>query len=77
MLSYFEVVLSIAHFLIGEFMLLVGIAADPETQQLVTYICMSHSRYHSFVCQLTSPAMTHSPEIVQLDTVRVYHSGPV
>ncbi|KAK6331945.1 hypothetical protein TWF718_002482 [Orbilia javanica] len=42
-----------------EFMLLVGTAADLDTQQLITYI-----------------SMTHSPEILQLDTVRAYHSGP-
>ncbi|KAF3928456.1 hypothetical protein ABW20_dc0103580 [Dactylellina cionopaga] len=42
-----------------EFMLLVGTAADLDTQQLITYI-----------------SMTHSSEILQLDTVRAYHSGP-
>jgi cation diffusion facilitator family transporter len=42
-----------------EFLLLIGVAADPDLQQLITYI-----------------AVTHSPEISQIDTVRVYHSGP-
>jgi cation diffusion facilitator family transporter len=43
----------------AEFMLLVGIVADMETQRLVTYV-----------------SLTHSPKILRLDTVRVYHSGP-
>ncbi|PSR79202.1 cation efflux family-domain-containing protein [Coniella lustricola] len=43
----------------AEFLLLVGVAASVETQQLITYVCC-----------------THSPAIKQIDTVRVYHSGP-
>jgi cation diffusion facilitator family transporter len=43
----------------AEFMLLVGIVADTETQQFITYV-----------------SLTHSPAILGLDTVRVYHSGP-
>lgn len=43
----------------AEFMLLVGVVASAETQQLITYV-----------------GMTHSPEVRQIDTVRVYHSGP-
>ena len=42
-----------------EFMLLVGVVASVETQQLITYVCV-----------------THSPAVRQIDTVRVYHSGP-
>lgn len=42
-----------------EFLLLVGVVASVETQQLITYVCV-----------------THSPAIRQIDTVRVYHSGP-
>lgn len=42
-----------------EFLLLVGIVANVEIQQLITYVCL-----------------THSPDIRQIDTVRVYHSGP-
>ncbi|ROW06152.1 hypothetical protein VMCG_04685 [Cytospora schulzeri] len=42
-----------------EFLLLVGVVASVETQQLITYVCC-----------------THSPAIRQIDTVRVYHSGP-
>ncbi|CAK7270454.1 hypothetical protein SEPCBS57363_004109 [Sporothrix epigloea] len=42
-----------------EFMLLVGVVASVETQQLITYVCV-----------------THSPAVQQIDTVRVYHSGP-
>lgn len=43
----------------SEFLLLVGVVADVETQQLITYVCL-----------------THSDLIQQIDTVRVYHSGP-
>lgn len=42
-----------------EFLLLVGVVASVEMQQLITYVCC-----------------THSPLIKQIDTVRVYHSGP-
>ncbi|CAK7272501.1 hypothetical protein SEPCBS119000_005158 [Sporothrix epigloea] len=44
---------------LNEFMLLVGVVASVETQQLITYVCV-----------------THSPAVQQIDTVRVYHSGP-
>ncbi|KJR82874.1 uncharacterized protein SPSK_04195 [Sporothrix schenckii 1099-18] len=43
----------------AEFLLLVGVVASVETQQLITYVCV-----------------THSPAVQQIDTVRVYHSGP-
>ncbi|ORY71767.1 cation efflux family-domain-containing protein [Pseudomassariella vexata] len=42
-----------------EFMLLVGVVSSVEMQQLITYVCL-----------------THSPAILGIDTVRVYHSGP-
>ncbi|KAJ0337543.1 hypothetical protein COL922a_006643 [Colletotrichum nupharicola] len=42
-----------------EFQLLIGVSAEPEFLQLITYI-----------------AMTHSPDVKQIDTVRAYHSGP-
>ncbi|KAI9886015.1 MAG: hypothetical protein M1823_002182 [Watsoniomyces obsoletus] len=42
-----------------EFQLLVGVTANVELQQLITYV-----------------SMTHSPSILQIDTVRAYHSGP-
>ena len=44
---------------LAEFLLLVGVVASVETQQLITYVCV-----------------THSPAVRQIDTVRVYHSGP-
>ncbi|KAI0201028.1 cation efflux family-domain-containing protein [Astrocystis sublimbata] len=47
------------HTALAEFKLLVGVAASVETQQLITYVCL-----------------THSPAILGIDTVRVYHSGP-
>jgi cation diffusion facilitator family transporter len=43
----------------AEFMLLVGVTASVEIQQLITYV-----------------SVTHSQDIKQIDTVRVYHSGP-
>ena len=43
-----------------EFMLLVGVVASVETQQLITYVCLTHS----------------PDAIRGIDTVRVYHSGP-
>lgn len=42
-----------------EFLLLVGVVAGVEIQQLITYVCI-----------------THSDAVRQIDTVRVYHSGP-
>jgi len=61
----------------SEFQLLIGVSADTQTQQLITYICKQ-----SF-CLIRGPsranmqtAMTHSPHIVSLDTVRAWHSGP-
>jgi cation diffusion facilitator family transporter len=42
-----------------EFLLLVGVVASVDAQQLITYVCL-----------------THSEAIRQIDTVRVYHSGP-
>ncbi|EFX01373.1 cation efflux family protein [Grosmannia clavigera kw1407] len=47
------------HTAFSEFLLLVGVVASVETQQLITYVCV-----------------THSPAVRQIDTVRVYHSGP-
>ncbi|KAK7753108.1 hypothetical protein SLS62_004839 [Diatrype stigma] len=43
-----------------EFLLLVGVVASVETQQLITYVCLTHS----------------PDTILGIDTVRVYHSGP-
>ncbi|MCJ1274602.1 hypothetical protein MMC21_002399 [Puttea exsequens] len=43
----------------SEFQLLIGVTADTQIQQWITYI-----------------SVTHSPEIVAIDTVRAYHSGP-
>ena len=47
------------HTAFEEFMLLVGKAASVDMQQLITYVCV-----------------THSEAVRQIDTVRVYHSGP-
>jgi divalent metal cation (Fe/Co/Zn/Cd) transporter len=43
----------------SEFLLIVGVSASVEMQQLITYVCV-----------------THSPSVLGIDTVRVYHSGP-
>ncbi len=45
---------------VQEFLLLVGVVASVETQQLITYVCLTHS----------------PDTILGIDTVRVYHSGP-
>ncbi|KAI1253909.1 hypothetical protein MGN70_004304 [Eutypa lata] len=45
---------------VQEFLLLVGVVASVETQQLITYVCLTHS----------------PETILGIDTVRVYHSGP-
>ena len=47
------------HTAYSEFQLLIGVTADTQMQQWITYI-----------------SMTHSPDIVAIDTVRAYHSGP-
>ena len=47
------------HTAYSEFQLLIGVTADTQMLQWITYI-----------------AMTHSPQIRQIDTVRAYHSGP-
>ena len=44
----------------SEFQLLIGVTADPQTLQLITYISMTHSPTH----------------ITGIDTVRAWHSGP-
>ncbi|KAL8987991.1 MAG: hypothetical protein Q9177_002867 [Variospora cf. flavescens] len=71
-----------------EFLLLIGVTADTQLQQWITYICnlpyspssKSPSTLQPSTCPLTSvfkqTAMTHSPQILSLDTVRAYHSGP-
>ncbi|KAK8001456.1 cation diffusion facilitator 1 [Apiospora marii] len=43
-----------------EFLLLVGVVASVEMQQLITYVCLTHS----------------PDNIQGIDTVRCYHSGP-
>lgn len=72
----------------SEFQLLIGVSADTSMLQWITYICQSslppiQPQLFSFVflTKLTKPkkilvAMTHSPQILALDTVRAYHSGP-
>ena len=47
------------HTAYSEFQLLIGVTADTQIQQWITYI-----------------SMTHSPDVVAIDTVRAYHSGP-
>lgn len=69
------------HSAYGEFQLLVGVTADTKMQQLITYICMfipfrffwTPGNSHSLTFL---SAMTHSPVITAIDTVRAYTSGP-
>jgi len=66
----------------SEFRLLVGVSADADFLRFVTYVCTSlrltptplPPRLPSLTVRNT--AMTHSPLIVSLDTVRAWHSGP-
>lgn len=63
----------------SEFQLLIGVTADTNMLQLITYICKSP--IPPFTVLQTSnadfdQAMTHSPFVKQIDTVRAYHSGP-
>lgn len=67
----------------SEFQLLIGVTADTPMLQHITYICMYFSLLPSAfslpaTCLIifSTPAMTHSPAIRQIDTVRAYHSGP-
>jgi cation diffusion facilitator family transporter len=62
----------------SEFQLLIGVTADTQMQQLITYICtfpLPSSHIH-FETPLIRIAMTHSPAITAIDTVRAYTSGP-
>jgi len=61
----------------SEFQLLIGVTADTNMLQHITYICKLHHTHHvSSHGTNISTAMTHSPAIKQIDTVRAYHSGP-
>ena len=61
----------------SEFQLLIGVTADTAMLQHITYICKPSIICLLHISQLTSfSAMTHSPAIRQIDTVRAYHSGP-
>lgn len=61
----------------SEFQLLIGVTADTNMLQHITYICKSLLVSHlASITDKISTAMTHSPAIRQIDTVRAYHSGP-
>lgn len=69
------------HSAYGEFQLLVGVTADNKMQQLITYICMFPTIMALHLSKTLetnnySTAMTHSPLITAIDTVRAYTSGP-
>ncbi|KAJ5901770.1 hypothetical protein N7495_002298 [Penicillium taxi] len=65
------------HSAYGEFQLLIGVTADAKMQQLITYICMLPWPFGSLIMLLIIySAMTHSPLIKAIDTVRAYTSGP-
>jgi len=73
-----------------EFQLLIGVTADTPMLQHLTYIGKPPSSIHQTSLIITHsqipnnnpisnsplPAMTHSPMILSLDTVRAWHSGP-
>ncbi|KAI2174003.1 hypothetical protein LOZ22_006027 [Ophidiomyces ophidiicola] len=63
----------------SEFQLIIGITADTKMQQLITYICKYPTSTHLYDTTLMAgamEAMTHSPLINAIDTVRAYTSGP-
>lgn len=76
----------------SEFQLLIGVTADTNMLQHITYICTFSSFPPTLfffalfppkpqfanhkMTNIHPPAMTHSPAIKQIDTVRAYHSGP-
>jgi divalent metal cation (Fe/Co/Zn/Cd) transporter len=67
----------------SEFQLLIGVTADTNMLQHITYICTSlPPSFHLTSTKQVSlnltinTAMTHSAAILQIDTVRAYHSGP-
>lgn len=64
-----------------EFMCIIGVTADTNMQQLITYICTPPSPSFLRSCFFVKMAncgiaMTHSPLITAIDTVRAYTSGP-
>lgn len=63
----------------SEFQLLIGVTADTNTLQLLTYICKSSKLPADGTARSTlidPQAMTHSKDILAIDTVRSWHSGP-
>ena len=60
----------------SEFQLLIGVTADTAMLQHITYICKPPLLFPLSITNLWATAMTHSPAIRQIDTVRAYHSGP-
>ena len=62
----------------SEFQLLIGVTAETQMQQWITYICTLRSPSQQKLQIDTNHviAMTHSPMITAIDTVRAYHSGP-
>jgi divalent metal cation (Fe/Co/Zn/Cd) transporter len=60
----------------SEFLLLIGVTAETNILQLITYICKSFVQYLIICVCSYIPAMTHSDDIAAIDTVRAYYSGP-
>ena len=63
----------------SEFQSIIGVTADIQMQQLITYICTLiyyMSIVGIFALIFLCSAMTHSPLITAIDTVRAYTSGP-
>ncbi|MCJ1340604.1 hypothetical protein MMC09_005900 [Bachmanniomyces sp. S44760] len=60
----------------SEFQLLIGVTADTQIQQWITYICNCSASIVALRLANCATAMTHSPMITAIDTVRAYHSGP-
>jgi cation diffusion facilitator family transporter len=60
----------------SEFQLLIGVSADTQMLQLITYICEFLAGNMFATSTDLFLAMTHSPMISAIDTVRAYYSGP-
>ncbi|KAF5648095.1 cation diffusion facilitator 1 [Fusarium sp. NRRL 52700] len=63
------------HTAYDEFQLMIGVTADKDILQLITYICEYTTTMANWA-NADCLAMTHSPLIEKVDTVRAYYSGP-
>lgn len=61
----------------SEFLLLIGVTAEPNVLSHITYICKSlRNPLGIGLLTVWMIAMTHSDQVKAIDTVRAYYSGP-